>query len=219
MGLATAGNLTASGSAGTLGTFLNSNSLGIKAAGDNSETLGVDGGPCGAPGADPAAPGAAASQTKGFEFSVPLSLMGLTAGEQVCLMAVISSENGYISNQVVPSAQTEATFACITDRMMGTVTYDFNTVSGNQYACYTITAGGCPNDPSMKCAHSDIFPAGGGDCQVNLSDLGVVLSNYSTSVGGKTRDQGDIFPLTGGDGFVNLSDLGQILSDFNADCR
>lgn len=78
---------------------------------------------------------------------------------------------------------------------------------------------GCPNDPSMKCAHSDIFPAGGGDCQVNLSDLGVVLSNYAPGVPGKTRDQGDIFPIGAGNGIVDLSDLGQVLSDFNTDCR
>lgn len=219
LGLATSGDPTASGPAGTLGTFLSSNSLGVKAAGDNSETLGVDGGACGAPGADPAAAGAAATQTRGFEFSVPLSLMGLSVGESVCLVAFISNENGFISNQVVPSAQTEPMFACIGDRALGTITYDFNSVSGDQFACYTIDAGGCPNDPSMQCAHSDIFPAGGGDCQVNISDLGVLLSNYNPAIGGKTRDQGDVFPLTGGDGFVNLSDLGQLLSDFNADCR
>lgn len=82
-----------------------------------------------------------------------------------------------------------------------------------------IGTGGCPNDPTSKCEHSDIFPAGGGDCQVNLSDLGVVLSNYAPGVPGKTRDQGDIFPFGGGNGVVDLSDLGQVLADFGSDCR
>lgn len=76
----------------------------------------------------------------------------------------------------------------------------------------------CPNN-HPGCDNSDIFPAGGGDCNVDLSDLGVVLSNFNPSVGGRTRDQGDIFPLAGGDGFVNLSDLGQVLADFGTDCR
>ncbi len=83
---------------------------------------------------------------------------------------------------------------------------------------FTVGAGGCPH-PDVRCDHSDIFPAGAGDCIVNLSDLGVVLSNYAPGVGGKTRAQGDIFPIGAGDGFVDLSDLGQMLSDFNTDCR
>lgn len=82
----------------------------------------------------------------------------------------------------------------------------------------TVNAPGCPNS-LPQCDNSDIFPAGGGDCVVDISDLGVLLSNFNPAIGGKTRDQGDIFPLLGGDGFVNLSDLGQLLSDFGTDCR
>lgn len=91
--------------------------------------------------------------------------------------------------------------------------------TNNARAAFTVTAPapGCPNN-QPGCDRSDIFPAGG-DCVVDLSDLGVVLSNFQPGVGGKTRSQGDIFPLGGGDGFVDLSDLGQILSDFNTDCR
>lgn len=80
-------------------------------------------------------------------------------------------------------------------------------------------AGGCPN-PMAGCDNSDIFPAATPDCNVDISDLGVVLANYAPGVGGKTRAQGDIFPLGGtGDGEVNLSDLGQLLTDFGTDCR
>ncbi len=75
----------------------------------------------------------------------------------------------------------------------------------------------CPN-PQAGCDNSDIFPLGG-DCVVDLSDLGVVLANYAPGMGGKTRGQGDIFPLVMGDGVVDLSDLGQILTDYNVDCR
>lgn len=74
----------------------------------------------------------------------------------------------------------------------------------------------CPS-PQPGCTTSDIAPTGG-DCQVTLADLGVVLSGYQPGVPGKTREQGDIFP-PGGDGFVDLTDLGQMLSDFGTDCR
>lgn len=78
--------------------------------------------------------------------------------------------------------------------------------------------GGCPN-PMPACTNADIFPVAG-DCAVDLSDLGVVLSNYAPGVGGKTRAQGDIFPSGGtGDGFVDLSDLGLMLSSFGANCN
>ncbi len=76
----------------------------------------------------------------------------------------------------------------------------------------------CPNAQG-GCDRSDIFPAGAGDCVVDLSDLGVVLANFEPGVAGKTRAQGDIFPGGAGDGFVDLSDLGQVLADFGTDCR
>ncbi len=75
----------------------------------------------------------------------------------------------------------------------------------------------CPN-PQVGCDRSDLFPSGG-DCIVNLGDLGQLLANFQPGVGGKTRDQGDVFPLGGGDGFIDLGDLGQVLSDFNTNCQ
>lgn len=81
------------------------------------------------------------------------------------------------------------------------------------------STGGCPN-PMPACTNADIFPTGTGDCVVDISDLGVVLSNFAPGMGGKTRAQGDIFPTGGtGDGFVDLSDLGVVLSSFGADCN
>lgn len=74
----------------------------------------------------------------------------------------------------------------------------------------------CPNS-SAACVQSDIAPDGG-DCAVNLSDLGAVLSGFAPGVPGKSRAEGDIAPLAG-DGVVDLSDLGQILSDYGSDCR
>lgn len=89
--------------------------------------------------------------------------------------------------------------------------------STSAVATLTVNAVGCPNN-HPGCDHSDIFPVGG-DCVVDLSDLGVVLANFAPGIPGKMRNQGDIFPLSGGDGFVDLSDLGQVLADFGTDCR
>lgn len=77
-----------------------------------------------------------------------------------------------------------------------------------------------PQCPVSGCATSDIFPAGGGDCVLDLNDVGTLLAHW-TGPGngcGATRDDGDIYPAFG-DGCVDLQDLGQMLSDFGADCR
>ena len=217
LGLLTQGDPDASGPAGTLGEFLNSDADGILASFDNSETNGVGSGSCGAPGSavttfDPL------TQTAGFEYSIPLAKLGVSEGDEICVFAAISNENGFISNQILPPPATETNFACIGDRSAGTITFDFGTLSGDQYVCYTLAAPPtCPN-PQVGCDRSDLFPAGG-DCIVNLGDLGQLLANYQPGVGGKTRAQGDIFPLGGGDGIVDLGDLGQVLSDFNTNCQ
>lgn len=51
-----------------------------------------------------------------------------------------------------------------------------------------------------------------GDYNVDLTDLGILLSNFGMT--GATSADGD----TNGDGLVNLTDLGQVLSDFGALC-
>ncbi len=111
----------------------------------------------------------------------------------------------------VAAANDEGNYDCVITRLEGGCS-----VTSDSAALTVNSTGGCPNDGSGKCARSDIFPAGVGDCLVDLSDLGVLLANYNPGVGGKTREQGDVF---GNDGFVDLSDLGQMLADFAADCR
>lgn len=83
-----------------------------------------------------------------------------------------------------------------------------------------------PSDPEpttrcrrLVCDAADISPVGG-DCLIDLADLGVVLANF-TGAGtacGKSRDEGDLYPV-GGDGCVDLSDLGEVLAIFGEDCR
>ncbi len=68
------------------------------------------------------------------------------------------------------------------------------------------------------CEYDDVYPVGG-DCTVDLGDLGVALANFAPGVGGKTLDQGDVYPRCDGDGIVDLSDLGEILAVFGTDCR
>ena len=76
-----------------------------------------------------------------------------------------------------------------------------------------------PNDcPLPGCGTSDIEPAGGGDCDVDLTDLAVLLGNFGTT-SGATKDDGDIEPSPGGvDGDVDLTDLAVMLGDFGTVC-
>ncbi len=83
-----------------------------------------------------------------------------------------------------------------------------------------------PSDPEpttrcrrLACDAADISPAGG-DCLIDLADLGVVLANFTGagSACGKSREEGDLYPV-GGDGCVDLSDLGEVLAIFGEDCR
>jgi len=77
----------------------------------------------------------------------------------------------------------------------------------------SVPGGGCPQP---GCERADIDPPGG-DCDVDLADLAVLLSNYGT-ISGATRDDGDIEPQ-GGDGDVDLADLAILLADFGTNCN
>ena len=207
VGLITAGDPTASGpTPGTLGSFLSSADLGILAAADNSNTAGVEGGfPPGIAQSDPA------SATTGFELAIPLSLMNVSAGDTICMLALVSSPNGYISNQLLPTDNdpNRATFD-----NLGFPPHDLGNptvAAGDQFACYTIQAGG--GCPQPGCEGADIAPPGG-DCVIDLADLSTLLSNFGTP-SGATFDQGDL----DGDGDVDLSDLSTMLQAFGTDCN
>ncbi len=130
---------------------------------------------------------------------------------------VALSDGGTISGSAtdtleISSAQAadQGDYDCVVTRLSG------GCDSLSQSATLTVnTPSGCPN-PQPQCDASDIFPAGDGDCLVDLSDLGTLLSHFG---GAGTRDDGDVFPVGVGDGVIDLSDLGQMLSDFGADCR
>ncbi len=222
-GLVTAGNPTASvATPGTLGSFLQTSSLGIRVSADNSNVDGVEGTspPDFIPqltGEDPL------SATKGFEMAIPLSLLGVGVDDQVCLFAVVSSSNGYISNQLLPTDTTATTFTNIGDRNLGQTTLDFNTIAGDQFVCYTIVEPpGCPSGLPTDC-DTDIVgntPADPPNCMVDLTDLSVLLVNFGT--GGNTFNDGDVHPaVLGGtpDGDVDLDDLSQMLVDFGRNCN
>jgi len=202
-GLITSGDPTASGSSGTLGTFLSSGSTGILGAADNSNVDGVEGGN-GLWTVDPA------TATTGFEFAIPLSSLGVGVDDSVCLMAMVSGDNGYMSNQFLPT-DTAATTLDNLERPP----YNFNEpngMAGDQFVCYTITdAGGCPNP---GCERADI----NGTCTVDLGDLAILLSNFGT-LSGATFADGDIEPPASPDGDVDLGDLSLMLADFGQDCN
>jgi hypothetical protein len=78
---------------------------------------------------------------------------------------------------------------------------------------YMVLQQGDPNTP-FACL-GDIEPPGG-DCDVDLSDLAILLSNFGVT-SGATRDNGDIQP-DAGDGDVDLGDLSLILAEFGQAC-
>ena len=73
---------------------------------------------------------------------------------------------------------------------------------------------------TAPCDGADMYPAIG-DCRVDLSDVGVVLANWTGDVGDcrKARWEGDVYPLDGGDGCVDLGDLGAVLASFGTECE
>ncbi len=208
VGLITSGDPTASGpTPGTLGSFLSSTDLGIRAAADNSNTAGVEGGfPPGIAQSDPA------TATTGFELAIPLSLLNVSTGDTICMLALVSSPNGFMSNQLLPTDDdpNRTTFD-----NFGFPPHDLGdptVAAGNQFACYTIQAagGGCPQP---GCDAADIAPPGG-DCRVDISDLSAMLANFGLG-SGATFEDGDL----DGDGDVDLTDLATMLAVFGLDCN
>lgn len=186
-GLMTAGDATASGPAGTLGSFLATSALGIKGAFDNSNNDGVEGGNL--------VSTLAGTATTGAEFAIPLSLLGVGPGDSVCVFAIIVGSNGYQSNQYLPtdSAATDmGSIACTPT--------DWNNLTGNQYACYTIPGGNpcpCPGDVNN-------------DGIRDINDLGLFLAAF----GLPATNCADI----DGNGIVDISDLSLFLAGFGVPC-
>lgn len=197
-GMITSGNPTASGPNGTLGSFLSTGSTGILAAIDNANVDGVeDGFPPGLAANDPA------GASTGIEIAIPLTLLGVSAGDSVCVMSVVSSPNGFLSNQMLPPDDSATEFG-----NLGFPPVDLGiAAAGDQFVCFTLGAGGCPNP---GCETSDI----NGDCTVDLADLAVLLSNFGTASGASKAD-GDL----DGDMDVDLADLAVMLADFGTNCN
>ncbi len=212
-GVMTAGDATASGPAGTLGSFLQTSVLGILAAADNSNddgvsggfpSLGVDDPNCLCFGEDPS------TADKGFEAAIPLSELGVGEGDTVCVFAIVSSASGFISNQMLPPPASESPFNNIGLRNNAVDTLDFNTISGNQYACYTLVAP--PGCDLAGCEDGDLD----GDCIVGLSDLSDLLENFGCTSADACYDaNADI----DGDGTNGLSDLSALLEEFGTNCN
>ncbi len=186
-GLMTAGDATASGPAGTLGSFLATSTLGIKGAFDNSNLDGVEGGNLTSTLANTA--------TAGGEFAIPLSLLGVGPGDSVCIFAIVTGDNGFQSNQYLPTDSAAADMGNI-----ACAPTDWNNLTGNQYACYTISGGNpcpCPGDINN-------------DNIRDINDLALFLAAF----GLPTTSCADI----DGNGIVDISDLGLFLAGFGVPC-
>lgn len=198
-GLITAGDETASGPAGTLGSFLATSSLGIRGAFDNSNDAGVEGG-----NAESTLAGTA---TKGIELAIPLSLLGVGDGDAICLFAIVTGDNGFQSNQFLPTDTTATTFGNI-----ACTPTDWANITGDQFVCYTV-GGGCPNPGQTgNFCTADI----NGDCIVDISDLALLLSAFGSSPGDGNYNPGaDVAPPIG----IDITDLALFLSQFGDNCN
>lgn len=190
-GMITAGDATASGPAGTLGSFLQTANLNILGAGDNAGTAGVEGGN-GLATQDPA------SQTTGFEFGIPLSLLGLEAGDQVCLFVALTGTDGFISNQFLPTDSTSTELS----NLGVTRPVSFATMPGQQFACYTLTT---------ACACLADLDSGN---DIGLGDLALLLASFGSANPNPCYDLDGSSP-----GVVSLGDLAVLLSRFGTICN
>lgn len=199
-GLMTAGDETASGSAGTLGSFLATSCLGIRGAIDNSNDAGVDGGS--------AESTLASTATKGLEFSIPLWLLGVAPGDSVCLFAIVVGDNGYQSNQFLPSDTAATTFG-----NLACTPTDWANITGDQFVCYTLGGGGCSNPGgSGNFCTADVS----GNCLIDIGDLALMLSAFGTHPGDCTYNPAaDIAPPAG----IDITDLAALLSQFGDNCN
>ncbi len=211
LGTIETGNEFAAGpTAGTLGSFLSTSSLGILAAADNGNDFGVDGGSaaidCNIP-VDPNTNNPLSAEL-GFEFAIPLSVLGVGADDNVCVLALVSSPDGFISNQLLPAPVKPQ---CILDNLgpvpgNGGPGVDLADLPGDQFLCHTIVGGatcGAGCEVPGGCADTN------GDGAVDLTDLANVLANF-----GGGASIGD----TNGDGSTDLTDLANILALFGTSC-
>ena len=197
-GMITDSDATASGATpGTLGNFLATGTTGILGASYNENDIGVGGGPS---AVDPNQPETAVD---GFEFSIPLSLLGVTENDNVCVLALVSSPDGYMSNQFLPTDQTSSSLENYAFPPL-----NLKTVGGDQFICHTITGGGGGCGPGCGDGAGDADLDD--DCDVDLTDLALLLSDFDCT-GGCTGD-------TNGDGNTDLTDLARVLSFFDATC-
>ena len=186
LGLATAGNPTASGATpGSLSNFFpGSNPGGILFSANNLNVAGVEGA-----GGGPIAMNDPLTATTGFEIAIPLASLGLADGSDVCVFAAVSGADGFLSNQILPTVPSDG----VNGRdNFGLPPVDFELdVPGQQFVCYTVAVSACVGDLT-------------GDGRTDLSDLGVLFGCWQTPCGDLT-----------GDNNTDLADLGVLFGDWN----
>jgi hypothetical protein len=196
--MVTAGNETASGPAGTLGSFLQTANLNILGAADNRGVLGVEGGN-GLATQDPA------TQTTGIEFGIPLSLLDLGPGDPVSVFVALTNSDGYLSNQFLPTDTQSTVLSNLGNESVTPRPYSFSSMPGNQFVSYTISTG-------CSCI-GDVAPAGSPNGIVDINDLSLLLSNYGRLPDDPCMD----FNQSGGP--IEINDLSLLLSRFGTACN
>jgi hypothetical protein len=153
-----------------------------------------------------------------YQFRTPhdgvTTLCGpLLAGDPNC--GAVGAENAFDIYDVDPNNPVGPNDLLIPD--VNTLCVGTFWFGGVPYAqLYMDLLQGDANTPVEDCSCGDIEPSGG-DGDVDLTDLAVLLANFGGS--GLGCDQGDVEPAPGGvDGDVDLTDLAVMLANFGGTC-
>lgn len=140
--------------------------------------------------------------------------VGLTGANSLYTVTIEAIGEGSANVSITPAAASR--FAESTPGGLKVGHTDHNgdpaTVSYPAALSVIVTSGAACN---VACP-GDIEPAGG-DGDVDLTDIAVVLANFGT-LNGATCDTGDVEPASG-DGDVDLADLAVLLANYDAVCQ
>lgn len=140
----------------------------------------------------------ALTATTGFELLIPRSQIGLPAdifgSSTIHLLAVVTGQNGSISNQILPAGLGGGIPPFATDPT------DFTNVNGKSYHCLDATIGVC-NIPRFDAD---------GDKDVDQEDFGIFQRCYTGTTPGLVTTACACFDwdLAASDGFIDQADYG-----------
>jgi hypothetical protein len=189
---------------GDLSTFWpGSVSRGIEVGVDNSNTEGVSG----SGGGDLADPNQPPTADKGVEVRVPLCRLGVAPHDLISVLAMVSSPDGYMSNQFLPTDT-----ALVSLGNQGFPPFDFSDLVGDQFVSLELEEELCDGDPFGTLCDTDT----NFDCLIDNIDLQLMLDSWAAV---DPSPRYDCRVDYNHDGVVENFDLQKILDDWANNCN